>query len=403
MKSLVYCREWFLGRGSYGRVFEAVDKDTGQVVAVKISRVSARVWRSVLRHEARLLQLVQGHPSVPEMIGYLRIPHFEYLAMELLGESLRQKIRGQQSLQHGTVARIGEQMLSALVHIASHGVVHRDIKPDNILLSLTDSSRVVLIDFGIAHYLPAVKDLTNAREHGLKFRFPTGSLPWCSVRAHQDLPPLPQDDLESLAYVLLRLSLGRGGLPWQIPKEPHLSLSVDEAVWAIYAAKRSLTRRLLPVTVADEIADLLEICKEEDCTTEAYILKLSTLSSHMRQYALALGERDGDPLNWSFKPQLMRPPSLAKASSSSTQGSEPNPSEEPPFNLTAHLGGLCDNERYTNSYFYPDIALWDVVHGRRSSLTLPPHEEEMLDDEVPQLEDVDLVHEMDDDVKRFKV
>ena len=82
------------------------------MVALKKSRISLRVQRTILRHEARVLQLLQGHKAFPRLIGYARVPHFEYLALELLGESMRNKIKEGRALSKATVTAVGLQMVS---------------------------------------------------------------------------------------------------------------------------------------------------------------------------------------------------------------------------------------------------------------------------------------------------
>jgi len=66
------------------------------VVAIKQVRAPPlRVKRTLLlQHEARVLQLLQGHPAIPVVYGYGRLKHFEYLTMELLGPSIREKWPG---------------------------------------------------------------------------------------------------------------------------------------------------------------------------------------------------------------------------------------------------------------------------------------------------------------------
>lgn len=81
-------------------------------VAVKKSRVSLRVERTILRHEARVLQVLQGHPAIPKLFGYRRVPHFEYIAIDLLGENLSKSCKPGHALCAGTVARIADQMVS---------------------------------------------------------------------------------------------------------------------------------------------------------------------------------------------------------------------------------------------------------------------------------------------------
>ncbi len=92
-------------------MYAAEEEGTGRTVALKASRVSLNVVRSSLRHEARVMQLLQGHSAVPVLLGYARRPHFEYMAMELLGSSLRRQVKSGCALSLGTVARVGEQMV----------------------------------------------------------------------------------------------------------------------------------------------------------------------------------------------------------------------------------------------------------------------------------------------------
>lgn len=69
-------------------------ENTGRIVALKQARAPLRVKRTLLRHEASVLQLLQGHPAIPAVYGYGHLEHFEYLTMELLGSSLREKWPG---------------------------------------------------------------------------------------------------------------------------------------------------------------------------------------------------------------------------------------------------------------------------------------------------------------------
>jgi hypothetical protein len=57
------------------------------------------------------MQLLQGHPAIPRIIGYRREPHFDYLGMELLGKNIKTTISPGYALNPGTVARIGEQVV----------------------------------------------------------------------------------------------------------------------------------------------------------------------------------------------------------------------------------------------------------------------------------------------------
>jgi serine/threonine protein kinase len=93
------------------QVFRATEKITGQLVAVKKSRVSLRVNRTLFRHEARVLRSLHGHPSIPAVYAVGRFNHFEYIAMELLGQSLGD-IQGQpEEVRKEFVPQVALQMV----------------------------------------------------------------------------------------------------------------------------------------------------------------------------------------------------------------------------------------------------------------------------------------------------
>ncbi|PPR02003.1 hypothetical protein CVT24_011126 [Panaeolus cyanescens] len=196
-----------LGSGAFSHVFSAEDVTSKAMYAVKKSRASLKLKRPLLAYEGRLLKLLEGHPAIPRVIGYKHAPHFEYLALQKLWQPLDRRDR----LSVRDIASIGRQMLSALKHIHSHRIVHRDVKPSNILTYRDrDYSRVCLIDFGLARPCisgtPSIIDLVKERMHVV------GTLAYASLNAYKGIDLNPRDDLESLAFVLL--SLLRGSLPW---------------------------------------------------------------------------------------------------------------------------------------------------------------------------------------------
>ncbi|KAF7327353.1 Casein kinase I isoform alpha [Mycena kentingensis (nom. inval.)] len=153
-----------------------------------------------------MLQLLQGHRAIPEIFGYHRGPHFEFIGMELLGCTLMSMVTVG-GLIPETVLRVGVQLLSALEHLQTKGVVHRDIKPSNILLSAKDPSSVILVDFNLS----VLTQVDLPRSHHA--RPIVGTLDWCSLHVHEGRWPLQaSDDLESLAYTLW-FCLG-GRIPW---------------------------------------------------------------------------------------------------------------------------------------------------------------------------------------------
>ncbi|KAI0048521.1 kinase-like protein [Auriscalpium vulgare] len=188
----------------------AKDATSGAVVALKKSRAPSKVKRPALEHEASVLQLLQRHPSIPEIYAYGRDRYFEYLAQELLGPSLENIVRKHGKLSASAVASVGEQILSAFEHLRLHNIVHRDVTTSNILTREGNPSSVYLIDFGLARPFVALE--SDGKVPGVGHKYIVGTTRFASVNAHKGLELNPRDDVESLAYCLL-FAL-RGGLPW---------------------------------------------------------------------------------------------------------------------------------------------------------------------------------------------
>ncbi|CAE6484387.1 unnamed protein product, partial [Rhizoctonia solani] len=208
-----------LGSGGYAHVFKAIHTDTQRVVALKQSRASLRLKRPLLQHEARVLSILAGHPNIPEIYAYGWIEHFELLSIQLLHQSLADVVQKAGPLSVKVVANVASQMMDALQHVHCHGIVHRDIKPDNIMLESSGGWKLRLIDFGLARPFSGLS--TASRPVTLETLSSTsersvhvfGTLPFASLNAHEIYSQLTfRDDFESLAYTLLWLL--RGFLPW---------------------------------------------------------------------------------------------------------------------------------------------------------------------------------------------
>ncbi|KAM6494724.1 Protein kinase-like domain containing protein [Amanita muscaria] len=278
-----------LGSGTYGLVFKAVEAKSGRTVALKKSRVSQRLNRTIIRYESRILHLLQGHPAIPAIYGYGQLPHFEYLAMELLGPSVKDCATGPVAVI--TVVRVVLQMLSALEHIHKHGFVHRDIKPENVLSSLTDPSRIVLIDFGISR---RIKPAPPTRYDPLKeSRYIVGTLHWASLNAHDGIDLGPRDDLESLAYVVFFLL--RGNLPWRISGSHNES--IKSRMRRIRASKAAASGDKLGASFPTEFGYLLDCGRRLEYDQMPDYAELKRWFTDLNR---CVGDMDAEgPLDWS--------------------------------------------------------------------------------------------------------
>jgi serine/threonine protein kinase len=151
-----YRLEARLGRGGMGVVWRATDQLLGRGVAVKelpfdesLSPAEARRQRDRTLREARAVAQL-SHPHIIVVHDVVEDDERPYIVMELIeGGSLADRLATHGPVDADEAARIGIALLGALRAAHAAGVLHRDLKPDNVLLE-PGTDRVVLTDFGIA-------------------------------------------------------------------------------------------------------------------------------------------------------------------------------------------------------------------------------------------------------------
>ncbi len=143
-----------IGEGGMSRVFEAEDETLGRRVALKIlnrqySRDSTRLEQ--FRREAHITANVT-HPNVIKLYSVGYDQGYFYIAMELVGGgSLEQRIRREGHLKEAEALRIGREVAEGLRAAQQLTLIHRDVKPANILFTETGTAKVV--DFGLALFV----------------------------------------------------------------------------------------------------------------------------------------------------------------------------------------------------------------------------------------------------------
>ena len=151
-----YRLEERVGRGGMGVVWRATDQLLGRGVAVKelpydesLSAAQARRQRDRTLREARAVAQL-SHPHIIVVHDVVEDDERPYIVMELIeGGSLADRLAHRGPVDAFEAARIGIALLGALGAAHAAGVLHRDLKPDNVLLE-TGTDRVLLTDFGIA-------------------------------------------------------------------------------------------------------------------------------------------------------------------------------------------------------------------------------------------------------------
>jgi serine/threonine protein kinase len=193
-----------LGRGGMGLVFEALDPHLGRLVALKVMRPSLAaktLARQRFLREARAMAAVE-HDHVAPVYHVGEDHGVPFLAMPLLrGESLQQRLDRCRALSIAEAFRIGRQVAAGLAAAHARGLIHRDIKPDNIWLE-AETDRVKILDFGLARAAEGDTTLTHA---GTVMGTPKYMSPEQALGQEVDA----RSDLFSLGSVLYRLLGGQ--------------------------------------------------------------------------------------------------------------------------------------------------------------------------------------------------
>ena len=143
-----------LGRGSMGVVYQAHDPVIGRMIAIKTMLTEGLGSAEFVEYKARFQREAQtagvlAHPNIVTVYDFGEDNGLLYLAMEVLeGQSLEKVVEAQNILPVETIIPIYEQVCSALHHAHTHNIVHRDVKPGNIMI--LSSGLVKVMDFGIA-------------------------------------------------------------------------------------------------------------------------------------------------------------------------------------------------------------------------------------------------------------
>ncbi|MEQ1903568.1 MAG: serine/threonine-protein kinase [Pirellulaceae bacterium] len=246
-----------LGRGGMGTVFKARHETTGEIVAVKaLSNSASDETHFRQRFESEIQALLKlNHPNIVRILSFGQEKGTLFFAMELVeGKSLFHLQREVKKFDWREVLRIARDVASALRHAHDRGIIHRDMKPGNLIRS--NSGWLKVADFGIAKSFGASND---TRDNVI------GTLDFMSPEQAAGKPVTVRSDLYSLGAVLYTLLSGQ---------PPFAGNSIEESLRNLTRVPAQPIRERVP-NVPEElemlIAELLEK-KPESRTPTAFAL-----------------------------------------------------------------------------------------------------------------------------------
>lgn len=250
-----------LGRGGVSVVYAARDHQVGQDVALKLlvpSPAAANTARERMRREVHAVRRL-AHPNIVAVYDFVEDGPYGAVIMELVdGEDLDRRVRRVGALPADDVARIGIEVAAALAAAHRHGILHRDVKPQNILLARDGRAR--LTDFGSARM---DGEATITRTGAM-----VGTLAYMAPESVAGRRGDARADVFALGMTLFHAAAGR--LPDRpsphlpLPSAPSgytpIALGADVPVWLAHIIARSTSadpadRYPTPVALGDALAN----------------------------------------------------------------------------------------------------------------------------------------------------
>ncbi|HEY0777395.1 MAG TPA: serine/threonine-protein kinase, partial [Gemmatirosa sp.] len=215
-----------VGVGGFARVYHAVDPDLELDVAIKVLRPElahdAEIVERFRREATTVARLRHPHVITVLTVGRLADPFdglpvgAPYLVMDYLPHSLADRLNEGGALPQDDVARIGAEVARGLAYAHRQGIVHRDVKPENVLFAR--DGRAVVTDFGIARAL-------SAAPSGPSRQVLLGTPAYFSPEQARGLALDGRSDLYSHAVTLYRAATGVvpfAGDDWYVVMRQHV-------------------------------------------------------------------------------------------------------------------------------------------------------------------------------------
>ena len=316
-----------IGTGGSAEVWKAHDESRGVDIALKVlARAAARNpagWES-LEREHDISSRLQ-HPGILQVLAPERVDDVAVLPMELATGGDLSRLRGSGYLE---IVPVLLEVAEALEYAHARGVVHRDLKPGNVLFD--SRGRAKLADFGIAGLLPGTGANVDAQG--------TGHSPFSSSPEQlRGEPPSPGDDIYGLGALAYELLSGQPPYYPNFELRKVLNQPVPELVSArdIPPELGAIVMRMLAKRAADRPATMQQVMDELEGTLNA------TLSFAPEGAETDDDEADSRPPAAAAKPPAREVPAAASAAPPAAKvGSGEKGKSEKPVRPAAQAGGM---------------------------------------------------------------
>jgi eukaryotic-like serine/threonine-protein kinase len=244
-----------LGRGGMGTVYLAEDLRLNRKVALKFlsTEFISDSWakRQLIR-EAQAVAMLD-HPNICAVYGFEEIGDYSFIVMQYIDGATLADIIRKGALNSSQIIPLAQQIVSALGNAHAHGIIHRDIKPKNIMV--TSAGQVKVLDFGLAKTIPkSLEDATESISQLSRDGLLVGTVAYMSPEQLRGEKVDYRSDIFSTGTVLYEMVSG---------KNPHAHKSNAEVISAIMSREPQSLRQV-SVSCPKGLDQIVGKCLQKD-------------------------------------------------------------------------------------------------------------------------------------------